>query len=137
MSAPAKNPAKQEQAALALAIGATIEKAAQKAGCSERTVRRWKADCPEFVRRIGELRAELTERTMGRLIGAQVKASGTLRRLLTVQDPRVRLGAAKALIELGWRAREHGDLAAEVAELRQIIEELRPPAGKGGMRLRT
>src|SRR4051794_39403701 len=72
---------KQEQAALALASGSTLPEAARKADCGATTISTWLHDQPAFRQRIRELRADLTERALGRLADAMTAAADTLRHL--------------------------------------------------------
>ncbi|MBN9522539.1 hypothetical protein J0H58_29125, partial [bacterium] len=45
--------------------------------------------------------------------------------------PAVRLGAAKAVLELGMKIRELAELEAEVRELEAKVAALGPPNGEG------
>jgi hypothetical protein len=93
---------------VALASGATVRRAARKAGIAERTAGRRLTD-PNFRRRVHETRAALFERAIGRLARAATKAADTLRRLLNAQSDSVKLGAARALLELGNKLHESVD----------------------------
>src|SRR5262249_26615659 len=104
--------------------GATVETAARAAQISERTVYR-RLDDPDFRRRLQRLRADMTQRTGAMLTAAGMEAVKTL---LTLQEPTVpaavRLGAARAILELGIRLRESLELVERVAALE---EQLSPP----------
>src|SRR5205809_210995 len=89
-----------EQLALALATGATLRDAAVAAGVAERTARRRWAD-PDFRRRVAELRSELVQRSAARMADAMTEAADVLRALLRAKSESVRLGACRALLELG------------------------------------
>src|SRR5689334_17341262 len=90
-----------EGLALALACGATAEQAAQKAGVSPRTAYRRKADAA-FVRRVQAARGELAQRAGGALTAAALESVKTLLELQRPPaPPTVRLGAARAVLELG------------------------------------
>src|SRR5262245_26416762 len=91
---------KQEAAALALAAGATITAAARKTGAGETTLKRWLREQPALARRVADLRAEMTSRALGRMTDGMAEAADTLRRLLKGKSENVRLGAARALLEL-------------------------------------
>jgi hypothetical protein len=94
-----------EALAVALAAGQSLRLAAQAAGVGERTAtRRW-AD-PGFRRRVNELRSELVQQSLGRLADGMVAAADKLRELLDAKSESVRLGAARALLEVGVRLRE-------------------------------
>jgi len=100
----------------ALAAGASVPAAARAGGVSEATVYRRLRE-PAFRRRVDEARAEIVARAVARLSAASTEAVDTLRRLLHVESDFVRLGAAKGILELGVRLREHQDLAERVAAL--------------------
>jgi hypothetical protein len=103
--------------ALALASGQTLRDAAAGAGIGERTAtRRW-ADAT-FRRRVQELRAEMTSRALGKLANGQAEAADVLRQLLAAgTPPAVRLGACRALLELGCKLRESVELETRLTAL--------------------
>jgi hypothetical protein len=102
---------------LALACGATVEAAARQCELGVRTVYR-RLDDPAFRARVQEARGELTRRSAGLLTAA---AGESVRTLLSLQKesapPAVRLGAARAVLELGLKVRELVDLEARIAAL--------------------
>jgi hypothetical protein len=102
--------------ALQLAAGDTLAAAAAAAKCSERTAaRRW-AD-PDFRRRVRNLRGDMMHRALGRLADGMTKAADVLQELLTAATPpAVRLGACRAMLEMGCRLREIIDLAERMDE---------------------
>ena len=106
-----------EALALAMAQGRTLRDAAQGAGVAERTAtRRW-ADA-DFRRRVAELRADMVQRSLGRMADGMADAADVLRQLLTAgTPPAVRLGAARSLLELGVKLRESTELEERLAEL--------------------
>jgi hypothetical protein len=110
---------------VALAGGRTVREAARAAGIGERTATRRLAD-PAFRRRLAELRAEMVEQALGRAAKAMSAAADTLRKLLQAQRESVRLGAARALLELTPRLRESVEL-----EQRLLALEAKMAAGKG------
>jgi hypothetical protein len=104
--------------ALALASGGTLRGAAEAADVAERTAaRRW-AD-PVFRRRVSDLRGELVGRALGKLADGMSDAAATLRELLAAESASVRLGAARALLELGVKLRE----SVELEQRLQALEE--------------
>jgi hypothetical protein len=125
---------------LTLACGATAEAAARQAGVSERTVYNRLAD-PAHRGRLQAVRADVLARAAGALTAAATEA---VRTLLDLQKPSVppatRLGAARAVLELGLRVREAVDLEARIAALEAqvdasgITHETGPAAegGRGG-----
>lgn len=106
-----------ETLVLALACGATVEAAARQAGTSDRTVYRRLKD-PKFRAQVREARAEMVKRASGMLTAA---AGESVRTLLSLQKesvtPAVRLGAARAVLELGIKVREMVELEARIAAL--------------------
>jgi hypothetical protein len=102
---------------LALACGAAVEAAARQCGLSERTVYRRLRE-PDFRRRLQELRADMVQRTAGALTAAATEAVRTLLALQKETAPAaVRLGAARAILELGVKMRETAELMDRVAAL--------------------
>jgi hypothetical protein len=102
---------------LALACGATVEAAGRQCGLSERTIYRRLRE-PDFRQRLQDVRNDMVQRTAGTLTAAATEA---VRTLLDLQKPTapppVRLGAAKAILEIGMKVRE-------VAELEQRLQAL-------------
>jgi hypothetical protein len=114
--------AADEQLRLALACGATVESAAQKAGISARTAHRRLKD-PEFQKSVRDLRCDIVQRTSSTLAAASAEAVKTLLSLLNPKEPpSVRLGAAKAIVQLGMHLREVTELEERLAALEQRIE---------------
>jgi hypothetical protein len=102
---------------LALACGASLAKAAQEAGVNERTVRRRMAD-QGFRTRLFQLRGETLERAGGALTAAALKAVTTLVALLEGSQPAaVRLGAARAVLDMALRVREMTELELRLKAL--------------------
>lgn len=119
---------------LALACGATYANAAQQAGVHERTVRRRMAN-PAFVARLRHLRGEMLERAGGALVAAAMKSVQTLLSLQDMnQPPAVRLGAARAVLEIGLKIREVAELEVRLRELEERIEGTTPGNQTGNQR---
>jgi hypothetical protein len=115
---------KQEAAALALAAGRTLGQAARDCGGGERTLKTWLHDQPAFGRRISELRAEMTSRALGRLVDCMASAAETLDHLSRKgKSETVRLGAARAVLELGTKLRESVELEERLAEVERSLAE--------------
>jgi hypothetical protein len=110
--------------ALALACGATPEGAAQKAGVSVRTAYR-RLDEAAFRAQVDEVRAEVVRRSTDMFTAAGLSAIKTL---MTLQDSAasesVRLGAARAVIELGCKLREKTETTARIAAMEGKFETL-------------
>ena len=100
----------------ALAGGATVCDAARQAGVGETTVYR-RLQEPAFRQDVTETRARLVENAVGQLADASTAAVTTLRALLGAEGESVRLGAARAILELGARLREAVELEQRIAAL--------------------
>ena len=116
-----KNSRVDEKLLVLLAFGATREGAARQAGVSVSTVYRRLAD-PDFCRRKQELIAETVQRTAGAVTAAGPAAVQTMLELLKAPaSGPVRLGAARAVIELGMKVREHADIEPRLAALEEHL----------------
>jgi transposase-like protein len=104
---------------LALACGASVDQAARQCGLSPRTVYRRLAE-PAFRQRLQKLRGDMVSRTAGTLTAAASEAVRTLLELLkNPTSSAVRLGAARAVLEIGMKLREMADLEERLAALEQ------------------
>jgi phenylalanyl-tRNA synthetase beta subunit len=126
--ARAINSAAERVLLTALACGATVELAAQRAKVGERTVYRRLAD-PEFCRRLRQLRQEMVQRTAAMLTGAGM---GSVKTLVDLQQDvavpaGVRRRAARDVLEMGMKLRDATDgeerLAAIEAQLDQVLTQ--------------
>ena len=97
----------------ALAAGSTQQEAATKAGVSLRTVVRRLGDA-DFRLAVLQARGDLVDRAIGLLADAGTSAVGTLKGLLGAESEMARLGAAKAILELGAKLREQGEIEARL-----------------------
>ena len=106
-----KSRKKTEDALLiALACGASVEQAARQSGLSSRTVYRRLAD-PAFRQRVLALRGDMVSRIGGTLTAAATEAVRTLLELLkSPASAAVRLGASRAVLEIGMKVREMTDV---------------------------
>ena len=106
---------------LALACGATIEAAARQAGLTARTVYR-RLKNPAFRRQVQAVRADMVQRSAGMLTAAAAEAVKTLLALQGAPTPpATRLGAARAILEIGLRLREVADLETRIAALEEQL----------------
>ena len=104
----------------ALAAGGTVEASAKAAGVSEATAYRRLRE-PIFRRRVTEARDEMVGRAVARLSATSTLAADCLRELLRAKAETVRLGAARAILELGSKLRESEELAERIAALEQRL----------------
>lgn len=112
--------AQDELITTALASGASYEKAGEVAGCSGRTVAR-RMDNAEFARQVSRRRGERVVAAAGQLTSLSDEAIEAIRGCLVDEDPRVRLAAAKALLDLAVKFRNSHDLEVEIDEIRQHL----------------
>jgi transposase-like protein len=118
-----------EQLALAIAMGASVEAAAERLGVSKSTAyRRWRD--PVVKRRVADLRRDITDRSIGQLVAGLADAITVARQLMRESETEsLRLKAAALLIETGLKA-------AVIAQLEQRIVNLET-AMKGNQCLTT
>ena len=110
-----------ERLLLTLACGATVEVAARTLGVSESTIYRRLRD-PAFTHRLQEIRADMVQRTGGMLTASGGEFVKTLLALVKENIPAaVRLGAARAGLELGMKIREMTDLQDRIAALEELL----------------
>src|SRR5437868_10591189 len=105
-----------EQLLLALACGATVEAAARQLSVNESTVYRRLA-APAFRERLHKLRSDMVQRSAGMLTAAAMEAVRTLLDLQQKAAPApapVRLGAARAVLEIGIKMRELSDIQERI-----------------------
>ncbi len=105
-----------------LAAGVSPGGAAKLAGVSEATVYRRLAD-PVFRHRVEDARAELWKRAMSVLSKSAVEGAIVLRRLLRNDDAKIRLQAAKIVLEQVIKVRDQVDIAQRVAALEELAQQ--------------
>jgi hypothetical protein len=115
-----------EKLLLALACGATVEAAARQFKLSERSVYRRLAD-PEFRQRLREVRSDMVHRSSGMLTAAGGEAIKTMLALLKEPiSPATRLGAARAVLELGMKLREVSEIDERLSALERQLGTTQP-----------
>ena len=121
-----------DQLLLALACGATVEAAAKQCDLSDRTVYKRLKE-PEFRTRLKDLRGDMVRRSSGMLTTAATEAVRTLLGLLKESNPAtIRLGAARAVLEIGIKIRAMAELEVDMMEMEERINSLesgRNPSG--------
>jgi hypothetical protein len=101
----------------ALACGATVESAARTVGVSVRTIHRRLKD-PGFQEQLRKLRSDMLERAGAMLTAMAMESVKTLVALQAASmPPAVRLGAARAALDLGVKFRESQELEQRIAAL--------------------
>lgn len=104
------------QVIVALAAGTEIAQIAKELPVSERTIYRRLRD-PDFRRRVSQFRDRMTFEAAGRLAAATGAAVETLTALLADSEPRVRLCAAKTILEQAIKQRELNEFGERLATL--------------------
>lgn len=108
---------------LALACGASVDAAAKKYQLSERTIYRRLED-PDFRHRLQLIRGGMIQRASAMLSAA---AGEAVRTLLSLQKesvtPAVRLGAARAILEIGIKLRHLVDMEERLTEVERQLRE--------------
>jgi hypothetical protein len=100
----------------ALLTGCTHEQAAREAGCSRRTVERRLAD-PAFRARLAEAREQLFNEGVGGLIADMAATRRRLAEHVANADPEVSLKACNVFYTHLLKARDRGEISAQMAEL--------------------
>jgi hypothetical protein len=101
----------------ALVAGRPVAEAAAAAGMSERTAERRLAD-PAFRAELKAARDRTVEAATTALGQASTRAVRTLVALMSWRKPAsIRLASARAVLDLGARFREQGELAQRIAEI--------------------
>ncbi len=108
-----------EPLAVGIASGKTVKDAADGLSCSESHAYRLSRS-PEFRYRVSELRSEVTSQAVGRLATAASLAVDALIKLLSSEDSRDRLAAAKAILSSLGPLSELGELRARIDRLERV-----------------
>jgi hypothetical protein len=114
--------------ATALATGSTYSEAADISGVSKSTVRRRMTD-QGFRQRVSEERLEVVEALRGRLLSAAPAAVTTLAELCASGPASVRLGAARAVLDLSLGRRRGFDLV-EAKEVERVLHVVADAAAR-------
>jgi transposase-like protein len=109
---------KKEIAVSALLIESSLAAAANRAGISESTLRRWLRD-QEFAAAVDDARRATFRDAIGSLRVATIQAVETLRSALNDPSSSIRVRAAVAILELGAELGEIGDLSSRLSRLEQ------------------
>jgi len=110
----------RERAIVALLSASSVERAAKTAGMSRATLLRWMQD-EGFKAELTAARRALVTEAISRLQVMLTDATATLHALLTCKAPTVRLGAARALVEFAFRAKDAEDFESRLSALEQRV----------------
>lgn len=111
-----------EQLALAIASGLSVDEAAAKLGVSRTAAfRRWRD--PAVKQRVAQLRQEMSDRAVGLLAESLCEAVTTLKQLMRDgKTDSLRLKAADRLLETGLKAAVMAQLEQRIAELEAALK---------------
>lgn len=113
---------RDRQMAALVAAGRTYAEVGTAVGCSARTVERAMSR-PDVRELVSVIRAEVVERSVGRLADAMTDAATVLRAMATgAKQEQVRVSAARAVLEFALRGWETAVLAAKVRELESVVK---------------
>src|SRR4051812_47755061 len=101
--------AKQHKAIAALMSSSTIAKAAAVVGVNERTIYTWLEDA-DFDAAYRVARVEAVQQAIALLQKGSSTAVGVLLNLLSTGTPTVKLGAARTVLEMAFKAVELEDV---------------------------
>jgi hypothetical protein len=110
----------RERAIVALLSASSVERAAKTAGMSRATLLRWMRD-EGFKAELTAARRALVADAISRLQTMLTDATTTLQALLACRAPTVRLGAARALVEFAFRAKDAEDFESRLIALEQHV----------------
>jgi hypothetical protein len=114
--------AKQHKAIAALMSSSTVAKAAAAVGVNERTIYTWLEDA-DFDAAYRVARVEAVQQAIALLQKGSSAAVGVLLNLLTTGTPTVKLGAARTVLEMAFKAVELEDVRDELEQLRTLVQE--------------
>ncbi len=116
----------QDTFAISLASGNTIKVAAKAAGITERTAYR-RAESPELQEEVNQLRDKMRSQAIGIAAVGMAEATVVLRMLMQKGKDSIKLGAARALLQVGDRMWNSEQLSLKLKELDRILND----GGKG------
>jgi hypothetical protein len=108
--------------AMAIAAGASSTTAAQQLDLSRSTVKRRMGDA-DFRQLVGDLRREMLTSALGRMANNMTRAADTVAALLDVEQPQIRLRAARALLTLGLRLHDSVEASARMDAIEQALAQ--------------
>jgi hypothetical protein len=109
---------------LALAGGASVADAAVMAGMSKATAFRRMAD-PGFRQRVDQAKTEMMAQAVGVLARVSTKAAAVLEALLDSSVEKVRLMAARSVLQIGSELRKAQEIEARLANLERVTRRRR------------
>ena len=115
---------RRDKAIAALVANPSIKQAAIVCGVNERTLRRW-LDDEAFSREVAEARQAVSKSIMAAVMSRATKAAEVLDDVMSnaKASPYARTQAAKALLELSFKALEVSEIIERIEELEQAAKE--------------
>lgn len=110
--------------AVELARGSSVSKAAKKVNISETTGYRW-ARKPEVGKAVADIRSSVLLEASQHLTNLTRKAVDTLAELLNSESEKVRLTAARTVIDGTMKMRQLAELEQELEKIRGTLAVLR------------
>ena len=122
----------REAAALAIATGFSEDEAAKKIGTASQIIKTWMRTDSKFVRRVGEIRGEISQRVVASLTDKMLSAVATLDELCREsRNDATRLAAAKQILEFGMKMQQNVEFEQRITvhQVRQQPDNTRqePP----------
>lgn len=114
---------------LHLASGCSNNQAAHLAQVSDRTVRKWLAEDPEFRQRVEAQRHTLFQNVFARLVDVGDRAVRTLEKLLDAESEQAQLGAARAILQGMYHARTADELGNRLRDVEERLAEVQAQRG--------
>lgn len=113
----------QERAVLSLLAEPTVERAAKKAGCTDRAIYKWLAEDPDFAAEYRAARRGAMEAATARLQALAAKAAATLEAIMDDAEAKdsSRVAAARAVLELAFRATAEEDVLPRLQALEERL----------------
>jgi hypothetical protein len=113
-----------EALAAALAAGKNFTQAGKVVGVCQRTVRR-RLDEPEFRALVNRLKSELVESAVALLGKSMNAAASELAKLLKKsKDEKIRLAAAREILNTGLKARQVEEIERQLADLTARLDAM-------------
>lgn len=108
-----------------IALGGSYVMAGKEGGVSERTVRRWMKDDPEFKELVEDLRDEIFESVRGGLSGLSTRSLRVMEEILSDREvtPSVRARVALGIVRAIRDLRRDEKIEDRIAELDSLLIE--------------
>lgn len=115
----------REAAATALATGSTEEEAAKKVGAVSQVIKSWLRTDSKFIRRISEIRGEISQRIRASVSDKMLTAVATLDEICRdSRDDGARIAAAKLLLEVGMKMQQNFEQRITVQQVSQQLRDV-------------